>query len=113
MLVVAGTTTSKVNTGNGASLIFAGAGASTVTAAPGPCRWWSVTGKASITEGSGSATYDVVRGAAGGTDVLTGFKPNGDHINLYGYTASQITVSTSGGSSLISLADGTKIQSSG
>ncbi len=110
MLVVGATSTSTITTGNGASLIFGATGASTITGGAGSMQVVLGSGNAAITEGSGTATYDVIKGAAGGTDVLHGFKPGSDRIDLFGYSPSQVGVSTAGGSSVISLADGTKIQ---
>ena len=66
-----------------------------------------------MTEGSGAALFDVVKGAAGGTEVLNGFRPGTDHIQLFGYAAGEPQITSSNGSSLVSLSDGTKIQITG
>ena len=63
-----------------------------------------------VRQGSGPAVYDVVKGAAGGTDVISGFRPGTNQVQLFGYLPFEQQVTSSGGSSLISLADGTKIQ---
>ena len=109
MLVVAGTGSSAIGTGNGASLIFTASGSTTITGGTGSLQAVLGSGPASVTEGSGPSVYDVVKGAAGGTDVLSGFKPGTDRIDLFGYAASDVHITTGGGSTLLSLADGTKI----
>ena len=113
MLVVAGITTSNIQVGGGASLIFAGSGAASVLGGAGSLQVVLGSGAATITEGSGVASYDVVDGAAGGQIVLNGFKPGADKINLFSYTPAQRQITSSGGSSLLSLADGTKITIAG
>ena len=109
MLVVAGTGGSSIATGNGASLIFTGAGRTAVTGGTGSLQAMLGSGTASITEGSGASVYDVVKGAAGGNDVLTGFRPSIDRIDLFGYAAGDVHVTTKGGSTVISMVDGTRI----
>lgn len=110
MLVVAGSTTSAINVGNGASLVFAGSGSTSVTGGAGSMEVVLGSGQVTAGEGSGAAVFDVVKGSAGGTDVLSGFRPGTDTIKLYGYQAADQQVGSSGGSTLISLSDGTKIQ---
>lgn len=110
MLVVAGTATSNIQVGNGASLIFAGTGSSSVTGGAGSLQVVLGAGATTVRQGSGPAVYDVVKGAAGGTDAISGFRPSTDQIHLFGYLPSEQRVTSSGGSSLVSLADGTKIQ---
>ena len=110
MLVVAATSTSSITTGNGASLILASSGATSVTGGSGSLQVLLGAGTATVTEGAGAALFDVVKGAAGGTDVINGFKTSTDHIQLFGYAPSDLSVTTSNGSSFVSLTDGTKIQ---
>ncbi len=110
MLVVAATSTSSITTGNGASLILASSGATSVTGGSGSLQALLGAGTATVTEGSGAALFDVVKGAAGGTDVINGFKPGSDHIQLFGYAPTDLQVTTSNGSSFVSLTDGTKIE---
>ncbi len=109
MLVVAASSSSSIQVGNGASLIFTGSGSSTVTGGAGSLQMVLGSGASSVSEGTGPAIYDVVKGAAGGNDVLRGFRPGTDQIQLYGYQASDLQVTSSGGSSLVTLTDGTKI----
>ena len=113
MLVVTSQTSSTIETGNGASLIFANAGSSTVTGGSGSLQMVLGAGNSTITEGSGASLYEVTAGSAGGSDVINGFRPTADRIDLFGYTPSQLQITSSGGSSLISLSDGTRIQITG
>ncbi len=110
MLVVAGSGTSTIDTGNGASLIFSGSGTSTITGGTGSMQLVLGPGKATIDEGAGPAVYDVVKGTAGGLDILNGFEPGTDRINFFGYQPSDLQVSSVAGSTLLSLADGTRLQ---
>ena len=109
MLVVAGSGTSNVSTGNGASLVFAGAGNLSLVGGAGSMQVVAGAGHATIIEGAGPTTLEAVRGAAGGVDLISGFRPNIDRVALFGYSPSQQTIVTQGGSTIISLADGTKI----
>ncbi|WP_428391759.1 beta strand repeat-containing protein [Lichenicoccus sp.] len=109
MLVVAGTGTSNVSTGNGASLVFAGAGNLSLVGGAGSMQVVAGAGHATIIEGTGPTTLEAVRGAAGGADVISGFRPSLDRVALFGYSPAQQTVQTQGGSTVISLADGTRI----
>ncbi len=109
MLVVAASGSSGIQVGNGASLIFAGSGSSTVIGGAGSLQMVLGSGASSVSEGAGPAVYDVVKGAAGGNDVLNGFRPAIDRIQLYGYQASDLQVTSSGGSSQVTLGDGTRI----
>ena len=109
MLVVAASSNSSIQVGNGASLIFTGSGSSTVTGGAGSLQMVLGSGASSVSEGAGPAVYDVVKGAAGGADVLNGYRPAADQIRLFGYQASDLQVSVSGGSSVVTLTDGTRI----
>ena len=109
MLVVAGSSTSDIDTGDGASLIFSGSGPSTITGGSGSMQVLLGSGTATISEGAGRTVYDVVKGDAGGTDVLAGFRPDTDTIDLFGYKPSDIQVVTVAGSTLLALADGSRI----
>ncbi len=109
MLVVAGSTTSNIDIGNGASLIYAGQALTTITGGTGSMQVLLGSGKATINEGAGGAVYDVVKGAADGVDVLNGFKPDSDVIQLFGYQPADVRLSTGSASTLLSLGDGTQI----
>ena len=111
MLVVGSATSSNIFTGDGASLIFAGAGSTSVTGGSGGMQVVLDSGGGTFLEGAGPAFYDVINGtSAGGTDVISGFKVNTDTIALYGYSGAGYTLATSGGSTTIDVADGTKIE---
>ncbi len=110
MLVVAGSSTSAIQVGTGASLIFTGTGNTTVGGGPGGMELVLGSGNATVYEGGGPTTYEVVKGAAGGTDILNNFNPNADKIDLYGYQPSDIHSITSGHMTTLSLSDGTRIE---
>ena len=113
MLVAAASSSSGITTGNGASLIFAGAGSTSVTGGAGSMQVVLGSGHGSFTEGSGSAMFDAVKGAGGSSDVIDGFRPGTDRIQLFGYQPGDVKVTSSGGSSMVSLSDGTTIQVAG
>ena len=110
MLVVAGTANSNIQTGNGASLVFGGSGNTALTGGAGSMQVIIGSGNLGIQEGSGPSTYDVIKGSAGGTAVLYGFRPATDKIDLFGYQLSESKVTVGSGFTLLSLSDGTKIQ---
>ena len=110
MLVVASKSDSNIQTGNGAALVFGSSGDAAVTGGNG---WMGVvlgSGKMDVQEKGGTTVYDVVKGSAGGTDMLYGFNVKTDTISLFGYQSSDIHVTSGGGSTLLSLSDGTKIE---
>ena len=113
MLVVAGTGTSDVRTGNGASLVFAGSGNLSLVGGTGSMQVVAGSGAATITEGTGTTTLQVVDGAAGGAEIIDGFRPGTDAVDLFGYQPSQQSISVAGGSTVISLTDGTRITLAG
>ena len=110
MLVVAGTGSSNIQTGNGASLIFASSGNMTLDGGTGSMQVIAGMGNSTIGEGSGPTTYDVVSGTAGGIEIISGFKVGSDHVDLFGYQPSQVTVLSNGTNSLLQLSDGTKLE---
>ncbi len=110
MLAVVGTGTAAINTGNGASLIFTEAGNSTITGGAGSMQIVLGLGLSSITDGGGPTTFDVIKSSAGGSDVLSAFKVGTDKIDLFGYSARDVTTTASGGNTLLSFSDGTKIE---
>ena len=110
MLVVAGTTNSEIRIGDGASLVFGGSGNTALTGGAGSMEVILGTGNLVIQEGSGPSTFDAVKGSAGGSAVLYGFRPGTDKIDLYGYQKSDAQVVKGSGFTLLSLSDGTKIQ---
>lgn len=110
MLVVAGSGTNTIATGNGAALIFAGSGSSTITGGQGSLQIMVGRGSGVINEGAGTCVYDVIKGEAGGTSVIDGFKTTHDEIRLFGYQPSGLTTTLSAGNTLLSLSDGTRIE---
>lgn len=110
MMVVGGAGASDILTGNGAALVFSGSGTMSLTGGTGSLQVLLESGKTTVVEGSGPTSYDVVNGQAGGTTILNGFRPGTDTLNLFGYVAADLHASTSGGSTTLSLPDGTKIQ---
>jgi serralysin len=66
------------------------------------------SGATTISLGSGADTLAFFDGKAGGTDVVSGFTSS-DTLADIGYGGASPTVTTSGGSTIISLSDGTKI----
>ncbi len=113
MLVVASQSNSNIQAGSGAALVFGSSDAAAATAVTGGGGWLGVVvgkGTMGVQEHGGMAVYDVVKGAAGGTALLYGFNVNTDKISLFGYQSSDIHVSSGGGSTLLSLSDGTKIE---
>ena len=58
---------------------------------------------------AGTDVYDVISGTAGGQDLILGFKPGQDAVNLYGYQSGAAHIASAGGSTALTLADGTHI----
>jgi ELWxxDGT repeat protein len=110
MLVVGSTTASNIFTGDGASLIFAGSGSTSVTGGAGSMQVVLGTGGGTFREGGGPSIYNVVKGSATGLDVITGFRSGTDAVALYGYVPGDVQVVRSGGSTMLNLAGGTKIE---
>lgn len=62
---------------------------------------------------SGTNIYDVIKGTAGGQDLIMGFKPGQDMLNLYGYQTGAAQLSSSAGNTALALPDGTIITFAG
>ena len=95
---------SKIFTGGGTMTIIlqnTGATASTVVLQSGRA---TVSGA-----NSGTDIYDVINGSAGGHDLIVGFKPGQDIVNLYGYGAGAAHIVSNSGGAAITLPDGTAI----
>lgn len=88
--------------GSGANVIDAGAANMNVIAGPG--------GNDTIQAGSGTDIFTFTNGEAGGTTVIDNFSAANDHIALNGYGTAAPGITSSGGSTLITLADKTQIQ---
>ena len=61
----------------------------------------------------GTDIYDVIKGTAGGQDLIMGFKPGQDMLNLYGYQTGAAQLSSSAGNAALALPDGTIITFAG
>ncbi len=109
MLVVTSMSTSNIQTGNGAALIFGTSGSATVGSGTGWMEIIQGSGNLTVNQGSGPATYALIKGVASGTDMVTGFNPSIDKIDLFNYQPSDVNVATSGGSTTLTLAGGAQI----
>jgi hypothetical protein len=105
-LVGAGSSGSNVySLGSSNALLTEGSGASTT---------FLGSGNASITGGAGADLFALEKGQGGGTDILSGFKVGTDMVQLMGYGSSEAQndlahASIVGGSTLLTLSDGTKL----
>ena len=100
----------SILTGNGASLIFMEGGNNNplyVTGGNGSLQVVLSSGDATINEGNGPATFDVLNDIVSNTTAISGFKPNVDRIDVFGLTPTDLTVKVVGGNSLINLPAGT------
>jgi Ca2+-binding RTX toxin-like protein len=88
--------------GSGNDTLIAGAGADTLVGG---------TGHALMVSGSGADVFAFQFGS-GGADTITGFKST-DTLQLTGFGITALPATTSGGSTVISLSDGTTITLSG
>jgi ELWxxDGT repeat protein len=109
LIVVGGSGAAAIAIGGGASLVFAGSGTMNLNESTGAGSVVFGHGSTNVAEGSGAMTYDVVKGAAGGTDAIGGYRPGIDRIALFGYGGEKPIVQASGSSSVLSLSDGTHI----
>ena len=109
MILVGGSGPAAIATGNGYALIFQGGGAMNINGGDGPLQLIAGGGQASIAVGSGGIVLDVVRGAAGGLDVIGGFNPQTDHVDLFGFSPSDVHPHVQNGSLTLSMSDGTVI----
>ena len=95
--------------GGGNDTFFTGSGPMQIREGPGYAQVVFGAGSATIAGGSGVDHYVFVNGAAGGADVISGFKVGTDQINLYGYDRGRMHTSVLGGGVAIGLPDGTEI----
>ena len=87
-------------TGGGAMTIAEGAGTDEVLLGGGPTT---------VVGGTGRDLYDVVTAAAGGADVISGFKLGTDQIRLFGYDLTTVKQSVAGNNLTLTLTDSTRI----
>ena len=88
----------RFTAGSGNTTLISGAGADTLVGG---------SGTALMTSGTGSDRFQFMFGG-GSMDMITGFKST-DTLELDGFGISTVPTMTSGGSTLISLSDGTTI----
>ena len=100
---------------SGNDTITAGAGACTVMAGSGTLSFIAGSGLATITAGTGKEAFDFIDGQAGGLLTIDGFQAGTDIIHLQGYAGSgvQSQQAAPGGSTLITLTDGSRITLAG
>ncbi len=109
MIVVGGAGPSAIATGTGYGLIFQGRGGMQITSGGGPLQVVAGPGEAAIAAGAGGITLEIVNGHAGGLDVIGGFKPARDHIDLFGFTTADMHTHAQNGSLTISMSDGSRV----
>jgi subtilisin-like proprotein convertase family protein len=136
--ITAATGGSNITGGAGAMVVYGSGGNDTVVAGSGATSIWSQTdtkmsfiagagdsivhagvGETDITEGTGANHLMLNAAHGGGLDVITGFSAGLDTVHLSGYAAGTAAmaiatqVSDSAGGSMLSLADGTRIDFAG
>ncbi len=113
-LVVAGSGAETINAGTGQTAIFAGTGSDLIVGGNGADYVQVGAGSATAFTGAGADLFAAVNGGAGGTELISGFRVGTDQIALRGYAgsgtmagiaSSQVT----GGSTVLTLADNTRI----
>ena len=113
-LVVAGSGAETINAGTGQTAIFAGTGSDLIVGGSGADYVQVGAGSATAFTGAGADLFAAVNGGGGGSELVVGFRVGTDQIALRGYagsgtmagvTNSQVT----GGSTVLTLADNTRI----
>ncbi len=113
-LVVAGSGAETINAGTGQTAIFAGTGSDLIVGGDGSDYVQVGAGSATAFTGAGADLFAAVNGGGGGTELVVGFRVGTDQIALRSYagsgtmagiTNSQVT----GGSTVLTLADNTRI----
>ena len=109
MIIVGGAGPAFLSPGRGYALVFQGVGEININGGSGPLQMVAGRGDTNIAAGSGGVTLDIVKGAAGGLDVIGGFVPSRDHLDLFGFTASDLHSHVQNGSATISMSDGSRV----
>jgi hypothetical protein len=120
-----GGTTSKVTAGGGHETMVGGTGPSQFFASKSKLGVDSMVGGtgtnlfvggkghdtmvSGFSKGSKSDIFEFQSSVAGGTHTIAGYNATKDQIDLQGYKSSQVTLTHSGGNTLITLSDGTHI----
>lgn len=96
---------------SGNNVFQAGSGPCTMSGGVGNDTFLGGSGSALLLSGGGADVFSFTNGLAGGTDIINGFNPGADQIDLHGYSgyASNLV----GGNEVLSLSDGTSITLSG
>ena len=95
--------------GAGNDVFYVGSGAMTVVEGSGSDQVLFGSGDATIAGGARSDIYDVVAGHAGGAEIISGFKVGTDHLAFYDYDQGAIAAQVSGGDTVLTLSDSTRI----
>ncbi len=95
--------------GTGDDVFFAGTGDMTIAEGNGSDNVVFGRGNATVTGGAGRDLFTFLNGSAGGSDVISGFKVGTDQIQLFGYGADPARTAANGGSTVVTLSDGTTI----
>ena len=109
VIVVGGLGPSAIASGTGYGLIFQGVGAMQIASGGGPLQLVAGPGSATVGAGAGGITLDVVKGHGGGLDVIGGFRPLVDHLDLFGFTAADVHTHVQNASVTLSLSDGSRV----
>ena len=107
-LVVAGPGAATISGGSGTAAIFAGAGSDVVLGGSGADYVQAGAGNATLFAGAGMDLIGVINGQAGGSLVVSGFRPATDRVSAQGYAAAPV-VATSGGNTLLTFSDHTQV----
>ena len=93
---------------SGNNVFVAGSGNATLIAGAGNDTLVGGSGTALMMSGTGSDFFSFTLGTAGGRDTITGFKA-ADHLELTGYGLTTLPTTMSGGSTIVTLNDGTTV----
>jgi Ca2+-binding RTX toxin-like protein len=106
----AGNETLNAGGSQSSNLFSAGTGSDRMIGGSGSDTMFAGTGSATMTGGAGGDFFTFIKGAAGGSDVITDFNSN-DSLILVGYSAASVSaaIGTAGSGSTLTLSDNTKI----
>ncbi len=106
--IVAGSGAATISGGAGGTAIFAGSGSDLMLGGTGADYVQAGAGNATLFAGAGMDLIGVIDGQAGGSLVVSGFRPASDRISAQGYAAAP-TVASAGGNTVLGFADDTRI----
>lgn len=107
--IVAGSGAATISGGSAGTAIFAGTGSAVVLGGSGADYVQVGAGNATLFAGSGMDLIGLVSGQAGGSLVVSGFRPGTDRISAQGYYLSAFTENTTGGNTVIQFNDNTRL----